>query len=119
MQVRAEEHFSLDKDVNAEVMVLGITTQPLSVLVRAWLKLLSTTNHTFLFVKTLQTNSSHFQNNEDTSFLLWPCLSHITATSRLYLQMEWEAASQKVTERSLLQESAAKMPLVGKEKSWS
>lgn len=25
MQVIAEEHFSLDRDVNAEVMVLGIT----------------------------------------------------------------------------------------------
>lgn len=99
MQVTAEKHFSLDKGINAEMMVLGITAQPLVVLVRAWPQLLSTSNHTYLFVKTLQTNSSCFQNNGDTSFLPWPHLSHIPATSRLYLQREWEAASKKVIKR--------------------
>lgn len=48
---------------------------------------------------TLQTNSSCFQNNEDTNFLPQPCPSHIPATSSLCLQREWEAASQKVTKR--------------------
>lgn len=36
MHVIAEKHFSLDKGINAEMMVLGITAQPLLVLVRAW-----------------------------------------------------------------------------------
>lgn len=80
------------------MMVLGITTQPLLVLVRAWPKLPSS-NHAYLFVKTLQTNSSCCQNNENTNFLLWPCLSHIPATSRPYLQKEWEAVSQDFTKR--------------------
>lgn len=52
MQVIAKKHFSLDSDINAETMVLGITVQPLLVLVQAWPKLMSTSNHTYLFVKT-------------------------------------------------------------------
>lgn len=101
--------------------MMRITVQHLLVLVQAWPKLMSTSNHTYFFVKTLQTHSSCFQNNGDTNFLPWPCLSHIPATSRLYLQREWEAVSQEVRKSwkvSLLLESAARTPL-GKEKFWS
>lgn len=38
----------------------------------------------------------------DTNLFPWPCLSHIPATRRLYVQRELEATSQKVTRKSVV-----------------
>lgn len=107
----------MDKGINAEMVVLGITTQTLLVLVRAWPRYCQQVT-TYLFVKTLQTIAAVSKIMRIPISFLGPVLPTSQPQAACACKGNGRLPVRKSQKGSLLLESVARMPL-GKEKSWS